>query len=76
MKSRTPLIKRVGKAIRARREALGLTQEDFADQVEMHRAYYWRVEHGQKDVRLSTLERVCESLNVSVSQLLREAEAL
>jgi len=74
MKTRPPL-KQLGLSVRKRREALGLTQEDFADRLDMNRAYYWRLEHGRKDIRLSTLTRVCEGLKIPMWQLLKDVES-
>jgi len=75
MKARQPIHKRISGAVRKHREALGISQEAFADRIEMHRAYYGAIERGKKDFRLSTLERVCEGLNVQMSDLIRDADA-
>ncbi|WP_282268356.1 helix-turn-helix transcriptional regulator [Stenotrophomonas sp. PS02298] len=60
--------------IRAHRVALGLSQEGFADHIEMHRAYYSKIERGEKNVTLATLERVAVGLGTSMSALLLAAE--
>jgi transcriptional regulator with XRE-family HTH domain len=73
MKGR-PLLKRIGDAMRKRREALGVSQEGFADRIGMHRAYYGALERGEKNLQLSTLERVCEGLDVRMWEVLRDAE--
>jgi len=62
--------------IRKRREARGFTQEGFADHIRMHRAYYGALENGKKNLQLSTLERVCDGLDTSMSDILRDAETL
>lgn len=64
----------LGNALRQRRIALGYSQETFADAIEMHRTYYSAIERGEKNLQLSTLRRVCEGLNVSLWQVVREAE--
>jgi transcriptional regulator with XRE-family HTH domain len=76
VKTRAPLQKRIGLAIRKQREAKGFTQEGFADHIQMHRAYYGALENGKKNLQLSTLERVCGGLAVSMSEIIRDAEAL
>lgn len=48
--------------IRKHREEKKWTQEGFADQIEMHRAHYGRIERGGKDVQISTLERIAAEL--------------
>lgn len=62
----------VGKALRARREAAGMSQDDFADHIDMHRAYYAAIERGEKNVTLRTLRRVSEGLRVPMSEILRD----
>ncbi len=64
----------VGDAIRARREALGFSQEAFADHIRMHRAYYGRLERGEMNTQLRTLHRVCLGLGISLSDLFTAAE--
>ena len=62
--------------IRKLREARNFTQEGFADHIRMHRAYYGALENGKKNLQLSTLERVCEGLGVSMSEIIHQAESL
>ena len=74
MKSR-PIVRRIGAAVRRRREALPLSQEAFADKVRMHRAYYGAIERGEKNLQISTLERVCAGLGSPMWEVMREAES-
>lgn len=69
----TSLPARIGLAIRKRREQLGVSQEAFADSIQMHRNYYGAIERGEKTMRLDTLERVAVGLDVEAWRLLREA---
>jgi len=71
-----PLQVRIGEALRKRREQKKLTQEGFADQIGMHRAYYGAIENGRKNLQLVTLERVCVGLDTPMSEILHEAEAM
>ena len=73
MKKR-PFQVRIGEAIRRRRETGPHNQEEFADHIEMHRAYYGEIERGKKDFRVTTLERICEGLSVPVWEVIKEAE--
>ena len=43
------LPQRLGKAFRKRREALGFSQESYADEIGMHRTYYSAIERGEKN---------------------------
>jgi transcriptional regulator with XRE-family HTH domain len=71
---RVRLQERVAAVIRRHREAGKWTQDAFAAHIEMHRAQYSIMEEGRKDVRLSTLERVANGLQVPMWEILREAE--
>lgn len=64
----------LGAAIKAARQALGVSQEDFADRLGMHRTQLGHIEQGRKDCRLSTLVRLGEALGVPPSKLLDSAE--
>ncbi|MFB9068303.1 helix-turn-helix domain-containing protein [Pseudofulvimonas gallinarii] len=67
------VMNRLGSAIRARREALNVSQEAFADMIEMHRTYYSAIERGEKNLQLSTLLRVSQGLGVTLSVVCLEA---
>ena len=62
----------IGRAIRSRREASGKSQDQFADVIDMHRAYYSAIERGEKKVTLRTLKRIAEGLRASISEILRD----
>jgi transcriptional regulator with XRE-family HTH domain len=64
----------VGQAIRARRLALGLSQDHFADAIGMHRAYYSSLERGVRNLTINTLLKVAEGLGVTGSQILEDAK--
>lgn len=63
----------LGLAIRRRREGLKLSQDAFADNISMHRAYYSAIERGEKNLTLRVLCRVVDGLNARLSEVLREA---
>jgi len=64
----------LGRAIRARREAMGFSQESFADHISMHRTYYGQIERGGKNLTLSLLDRVALGLGTKPSVVLSEAD--
>lgn len=68
------LQRRVGASIRRRREAMGFSQEGFAAHIGMHRTYYSAIERGEKNLSLSTVQRLCLGLNAKAWELFREAE--
>lgn len=71
---KNPLATQVGGALRARRQAMSLSQDDFADRILMHRAYYSAIERGEKNITLATLHRVASGLGVSMSKLLADVD--
>lgn len=70
------LPQRLGSAFRKRREALGFSQESFADEIGMHRTYYSAIERGEKNLQLDTLEKVCGGLNAAIWEVFKEAADL
>lgn len=60
----------VGARIRALRQERGLSQDEFAARVGIHRTHPNKLENGKIDPRLSTLVRVADALGVSVGELL------
>ena len=73
---RRSLQERIGHALRQHREAQNYSQEGFADQIRMHRAYYGAIERGKKNLQLTTLERICVGLDIAMWEVIREAESL
>jgi transcriptional regulator with XRE-family HTH domain len=65
---------RFGFAVKDRREALGLTQEEFAERAGIHRTYLSDIERGTRNVSLLNIERVASALSLTVSELFRLAE--
>lgn len=68
------LQRKLGVAIRARRSELGYSQDSFADQIEMHRAYYSSIERGERNLTLSTMSRVADGLRCSLAELFKAAK--
>lgn len=64
----------VGQSMREWRLRLHLSQEEFADSIKMHRAYYSAVERGEKNITLKTLRRIAVGLGASMSELLEGVE--
>lgn len=74
--TKSSLTKRIGKAIRNRREARRVSQEAFADEIKMHRTYYGAIERGEKNLQISTLQRVCAGLGTEIWEVIKDAEHL
>jgi transcriptional regulator with XRE-family HTH domain len=60
---------RFGKAIRKRRTELGVSQEEFADMCGMDRTYVGGIERGERNLSLLNIERIAQTLKISISKL-------
>jgi transcriptional regulator with XRE-family HTH domain len=69
---RAPL-RRLGAEIRARREALGLSQEELGHLSGLHRTYVGSVERAERNLTLSCLIRVAQALQLAAHELLARA---
>lgn len=61
--------RRVGRNIKAIREAKGWSQEELAHQAQLHRTYVSGVERGIRNPTLTVLERFALALKVTVGSL-------
>lgn len=61
----------VGRNLRAYRLERGLSQEDFADVLGVHRTYMGGLERGERNLTLKSLERLAERLKLDPISLLR-----
>ena len=74
-KGRPDIRERFGSAVKARREALGLTQEDLAERARIHRTYLSDVERGTRNLALVNIERLAAALATSMAELFAAVEA-
>ncbi len=61
----------VGHNLRAYRDARGLSQEAFADVLEIHRTYMGSVERGERNLTLKSVERFASRIEVDPLSLLQ-----
>ncbi len=73
-KTSASILRAFGVALRARREALSLSQEELAFRSEVHRTYISELERGIKNPSLTTLEKLATALGTSKTVLVRETE--
>lgn len=64
------LQKTLGRNLRELRVARGLSQEDFAELLGVHRTYMGGVERGERNLTLRSVERLAERLSLDVLELL------
>lgn len=60
----------VARNVRRYRQARGLSQQDFANEIDMDRTYYGGVERGERNVSIDNIERIAKGLEISRHQLL------
>ncbi|MCB2057148.1 MAG: helix-turn-helix transcriptional regulator [Novosphingobium sp.] len=60
--------------IRQHRKARGVSQQDFALEIEMDRTYIGGVERGERNVSIDNIERIAKGLEVKPHLLLTEPE--
>lgn len=63
---------KIGATVRKYRLKLGLSQQDLAGDADMERSYISAVENGRKKIRVDTLIRLAEALNVKPGTFLDE----
>lgn len=66
----------MGQKIRELREKKGFSQEGFAGEAGLDRAYYGAVERGERNVAALNLVRIAQSLGVEVGELFPKVRAL
>lgn len=64
---------RLGKAVRAQRKALGLTQEALADAAQIDRAHMGKIERGERNVTFLNILRIATAMQVRPSEILAAA---
>lgn len=63
----------LGQAIRARREALNISQEALADAAQMDRAHMGKIERGERNVTLLNLLKIASALKCRASEIMAAA---
>ena len=63
----------LGKAIRGVRLSKGMTRQKLAVLANVDRSNVGRIERGEINVRVRTLARIANALNISITKLLQKA---
>ena len=66
------LEKSFGLRLRAKRDVLGVSQEELADRCGLHPTYVSQLERGLKSPSLNTLYALASALKVDVADLVRD----
>ena len=56
----------VGKRVKELRNKLGVSQEEFADMVELDRKYITSVECGRRNISIVNIEKLASAFNVTL----------
>lgn len=64
----------LGRNLRAYRKAKGLSQEAFADQLEVHRTYMGGIERGERNLTLRSVERIASRIDTEPLVLLSSGQ--
>jgi transcriptional regulator with XRE-family HTH domain len=62
---------RFGRAVRHRRNKLGVSQEAFADMCGLDRTYIGGIERGERNVALINIEKIAKTLKLTIAELFR-----
>jgi len=73
VKAKKTAASELGSAVRARREAVGLSQEELGHLAELHRTYIGSVERGERNITLACLIRLSRALQLVPHELLERA---
>jgi CheY-like chemotaxis protein/DNA-binding XRE family transcriptional regulator len=63
----------LGNAIKQQRSALGISQEELAARAGLHRTYVSEVERGERNPSLTSIEKLAQALEMSITSLLAPA---
>ena len=69
-----PDLKKMGAALRARREALGISQAEVAGRCGMHATFVAGVERGERNVSYLTLLRIVTALETKIHLVLKNGD--
>ena len=64
----------IGQRLRAYRQRMGLTKGELAEKAGVHYTYIGQVERGEKNLTISSLEKISHSLDISISVLFEGIE--
>jgi transcriptional regulator with XRE-family HTH domain len=66
----------LGLAVKARRQELWLTQEQLANETDLHQRWLSNIETGKRNPSYASLRRLAAGLQLSASDLLARAERI
>jgi transcriptional regulator with XRE-family HTH domain len=67
--------KKLGKRVRELRKKRGWSQETFAHESGLGRSFAGSIERGERDIRITTLCKLTDIFEITLSQLFKSADA-
>lgn len=64
-----------GQTLKMLRTERGISQEEFAANIGLHRTYISQLERGLKSPSLRTIAKICGELDISIVQLMQDIES-
>jgi transcriptional regulator with XRE-family HTH domain len=59
----------IGERIKLHRNILGITQEELADRVNLHRTYISSVERGERNISTKNLLSICFEVEINLQKI-------
>ena len=59
-----------GNRVREERHKLGLSQEELAERVGLHRTYIGMIERAEKNITLINIEKIANALGIPLDKLM------
>lgn len=72
IKSNSNILEKFGKRIKLLRNEAKISQEELASISGLHRTYIGMIERGEKNITLKNIEKIAISLNIDISELLKD----
>lgn len=66
------ILSKFGEKLRELRKVRVLSQEELANEAGLHRTYIGGVERGERNPTLTTLKKIADALNLSLTDLFRD----
>lgn len=63
-----------GQRLRAARVDMALSQEELADQADLHRTYIGQVERGERNISVDNMEKLAEAVGQDLWRMLQPDE--
>jgi transcriptional regulator with XRE-family HTH domain len=63
MLKRKTILKRFGFIVKTQRVRMGMTQQEFAERVGIHRTYVGAIERGERNITIGKLCQIAEALH-------------